>query len=159
MWRKRANLPAEPISTTLAAEAHNDDDNDDIITTKDSFSCLVCGMKFDNVDFDKVQLHYRVSHIRSNKLWNDKDEEGVIAFGEWLTSRGNNDIGHKRLSLIKFQEDVQVLILDKELGDEVNVDILKGVLQCRTCCTGSDCIHVGFSTCISQIYRRKKYND
>ena len=64
------------------------------------------------------QKYFLLSSMPPNKLSKDKDEEeGVIAFGESLTSRGNNsDTGHKRLSPIKFQEDVQPLILDEELG-------------------------------------------
>jgi membrane carboxypeptidase/penicillin-binding protein len=60
MRLKRANLPAAISTTNIAAVAHID------ITTG-KFSCMVCGMNFDNVGFDKVQQHYRQNHIKSVK--------------------------------------------------------------------------------------------
>jgi len=117
--KKRTQFPDAISTTILATEA----DNDDITTGK--FACMVCGMNFDNVDFDKVQKHYRENHIQRKKLWKRVDE-GVIAFGEWLTTRdnsNNNELVSSPLSVMKYQENVQVLILDKELAQVVNVDI------------------------------------
>jgi hypothetical protein len=93
-----------------------------------------------------VQKHKLVK--RTNTL-----DEGVIAFGEWLASRDNTQAACGPLSLRKFIENMQVLTFDKELGKEVHVEIIDGVPECKTC-TGSDCIHVGFSICVLQIYGR-----
>lgn len=80
-------------------------------------------------------------------------DEGVIAFGEWLTSRDNIEAACGPLSLRKFVDNAQVLIFDRELGKEVHVEVTDGIPECKTC-TDSDCIHIGFSICVSQIHRR-----
>jgi hypothetical protein len=94
----------------------------------------------------KVQEHKLVK--RANTL-----DEGIIAFGEWLASRDSTQAACSPLSFRKFIENMQVLIFDKELGKEVHVEIIDGVPECKTC-TDSDCIHIGFSICVLQIYRR-----
>lgn len=85
---------------------------------------------------------------RSNTL-----DEGVMAFGEWIASRDGPQKTCGQLSLIKFEENSRILMFDNILGKEVCVEIGDGVPECNTC-SDSDCMHIGFSICVMQIYRR-----
>jgi len=95
---------------------------------------------------DRSQGHKLVN--RSNTL-----DEGVMAFGEWIASKDDPQKTCGQLSLTKFEENVRVYMLDNILGKEVCVEIAEGVPECKTC-IDSDCMHIGFSICIMQIYRR-----
>lgn len=80
-------------------------------------------------------------------------DEGVIAFGEWLASKEDKEMACGSLILRKYVENMQVLIFGRDLGRDVEVKILDGVPQCKTC-SEPDCIHIGFSICASQRHRR-----
>ena len=97
---------------------------------------------------DKVKLQNHKITKRINTL-----DEGVIAFGEWLASKEDKDISCGPLILLNFQDNTQFLIFDRDLGRNVEVEIVDGVPQCKTC-SESDCMHVGFTICASQRYRR-----
>ena len=84
-------------------------------------------------------------------------DEGVIAFAEWLASiEEESETRCGPLSLVKYQENYYMLIFDRLLGKQVKVSMVDGIPHCMTC-TDPECIHVGFSICASQKYRRNRW--
>ena len=102
----------------------------------------------DNSIKKKVSFQGHKLENRSNTL-----DEGVMAFGEWIASKDDPQKTCGQLSLTKFEENERIFMFDSTLGKEVCVEIADGVPECKTC-TDSDCMHIGFSICVMQIYRR-----
>jgi hypothetical protein len=102
----------------------------------------------DNSIKKKVRFQGPKFENKSNTL-----DEGVMAFGEWIASKDDPQKTCGQLSLTKFEENERIFIFDNTRGKEVCVEIADGVPECKTC-TDSDCMHIGFSICVMQIYRR-----
>ncbi|AIF82282.1 hypothetical protein NTE_00200 [Candidatus Nitrososphaera evergladensis SR1] len=84
-------------------------------------------------------------------------DEGVVAFGEWLMSVDNDPARSAScgpLSLKKFVADEYAVLMDASLGEQVVVEIVDGIPECKKC-ADPDCMHIGFTICASQMMNRR----
>lgn len=96
----------------------------------------------------------RSFNIFSNDLVKNNDvEEGVIAFGAWLSNLEGQTQSDVPIDIKSFEKDRLVVLQDNLLQKEVTVDIIDGVPSCRQCYS-KDCTHVGFAICAEQMHIR-----
>lgn len=86
--------------------------------------------------------------VRNNDI-----DEGVIAFGTWLSNLEGKTQSAVSISIKSFEQDRLVVLHDNLLQKEVTVEIVEGVPSCREC-HSKDCTHVGFAICAVQMHIR-----
>jgi hypothetical protein len=82
---------------------------------------------------------------------NNDVDEGVIAFGTWLSNLEAQTHSEVPISIKCFEQDRLVVLHDNLLQKEVTVEIVEGVPSCREC-HSKDCVHVGFAICAEQMH-------
>src|ERR687891_696165 len=78
-----------------------------------------------------------------NLIRNNDIDDGVIAFGTWLSNLEGQTQSEVPIYIKSFEQDRLVVLHDNLLQKEVTVEIVEGVPSCRECYS-NDCIHVGF---------------
>jgi hypothetical protein len=86
---------------------------------------------------------------------NNNMNEGVIAFGLWLSDGERRDSPSVPISMKEFHQDRAIVLVDNMLQREVTVRIVDGVPFCSGC-RSNDCMHVGFAICAEQMKRRSR---
>ena len=80
-------------------------------------------------------------------------DDGESAFMEWLNAE--DKISSKNhMILKKFENDKQCIIHDNTLNSDIIVTIKDGVPFCISCQDDS-CAHIGFTICVTQLFKRK----
>lgn len=81
-------------------------------------------------------------------------DNGTTAFMQWLDSVNKRQYSANSLDspliLRKFVKDNRVILYDKNLESEIDVEIEEGVPFCRYC-NLPDCSHVGFTISLEQL--------
>jgi hypothetical protein len=98
----------------------------------------------DKISFDAFSKDL----VRNNDV-----DEGVIAFGTWLSNLEGQTQSAVPISIKFFEQDRLMVLRDNILQKEVTIDIVEGVPSCREC-RSKDCIHVGFAICAEQMHIR-----
>lgn len=98
----------------------------------------------DKISFDAFSKDL----VRNNDV-----DEGVIAFGTWLSNLEGQTQSAVPISIKSFEQDRLMVLRDNILQKEVTIDIVEGVPSCRECRL-KDCIHVGFAICAEQMHIR-----
>ncbi|HZA48587.1 MAG TPA: hypothetical protein VE521_06660 [Nitrososphaera sp.] len=98
----------------------------------------------DKISFDAFSKDL----VRNNDV-----DEGVIAFGTWLSNLEGQTQSAVPISIKSFEQDRLMVLRDNILQKEVIIDIVEGVPSCRECRL-KDCIHVGFAICAEQMHIR-----
>lgn len=84
---------------------------------------------------------------------NNDVDEGVIAFGTWLSNSEGKTQSPVPISIKFFEQDRLVILQDNLVQKEITVEIVEGVPSCKEC-HSKDCAHVGFAICTEQMHIR-----
>ena len=103
----------------------------------------------DNEFYSQDKTSFNASS--KNLVRNNDMDEGVIAFGTWLSNLEGQTQSAVPISIKSFEQDRLVVLHDSLLQKEVTVDIIEGIPSCREC-HSKDCIHVGFAICAEQMH-------
>ena len=58
--------------------------------------------------------------------------------------------------LLKFINDIHIILYDTNLHAEVEVEINQGIPRCKYCKEAHDCAHVRFAICVEQSYGHRR---
>lgn len=94
------------------------------------------------------------------KVFRNNDvDDGVIAFGLWLTAeeeerQTSSSNSGAPITVKEFTLDRLVVLYDRIMQRDISVVFRDGVPSCKECSDSTDCAHVGFAICVEQMHRR-----
>jgi hypothetical protein len=105
---------------------------------------------------DKFKMNSQ--HVKKIEKCESLDE-GTFAFLNWMNCKSFIEEDFEKnppllLKNINLPNPDLVKLCDRYLGNDVIVDMIDSILQCKKC-RSDDCSHVGFAICLFQLIERE----